>query len=173
MKAGKDKTGRAGTEFEQCSRILERETGLLEKITSVQIMVRNAVMNREWADFELLLKSLGDFDAEFETLEAERARIFSGLVRKNGGEDAGFYALAARFPAEERKNLTELYRRLKMEAFKIRLANDTLLQYLNEARNTVAAFLEAAFPDRKGRIYSREGVQIQADMRSMVLDRSL
>ena len=60
-----------------------------------------------------------------------------------------------------------------METFKIRLTNDTLLRYLNEARATAAAFLEAAFPDLKGRLYSRRGTQVPADMRSMVLNQRL
>jgi hypothetical protein len=47
------------------------------------------------------------------------------------------------------------------------------MTYLNEARLLVAGFLDAAFPDRKGKIYSRRGVQVQADMRSMVLNKQL
>jgi hypothetical protein len=165
----KDKEGK------DCLKILKAETELLKKIGSIQIFVKNAVINREWVDFELLLNSLSALSAEFEILEAERVRLFTGLARHGGEEEpgAGFYALVTRLPGAERKELTELYRRMKMETFKIRLTNDTLMQYLNEARATVAAFLDAAFPDRKGRIYSRQGVHIQADMRSMVLNQRL
>ncbi|MDR2020321.1 MAG: hypothetical protein LBQ14_06115 [Treponema sp.] len=170
MRTGKDKNGAAGY-----SCILTGEIGLLEKIALIQMQVKNAVINREWADFELLLDTLGKFSAEFETLEEERIRLFADLLpQKDGkGEGAGFYAMISRFSAEERKALTGLYRQLKMETFKIRLANDTLLRYLNEARTTVTAFLEAAFPDRKGRLYSRRGTQVPADMRSVVLSRRL
>jgi hypothetical protein len=170
MRTRKDKNGTAA-----CSRILTREIGLLEKISLVQIRVKNAVINREWADFEQLLDSLGTFSAEFEALEEERTGIFADLLPSKNGKDegAGFYAMVSRFPAEERKTLTGLYRQLKMETFKIRLANDTLLRYLNEARSTVEAFLEAAFPDRKGRLYSRQGTQVPSDMRSMVLNQRL
>jgi hypothetical protein len=162
-------------EGKTCLEILKAETELLEKIRSVQIFVKNAVINREWVDFELLLSSLSTLSAEFEILEAERIRLFNGFARSGGEGDpgAGFYALVTRLPGAERKELTELYRRMKMETFRIRLTNDTLIQYLNEARATVAAFLEAAFPDRKGCIYSRQGVHIQADMRSVVLNQRL
>jgi hypothetical protein len=170
MRTKKDKNEAAG-----CSHILTREIGLLEKIALVQIQVKNAVINREWADFELLLDTLGKFSAEFETLEKERIGLFANLFPPKDGKDegAGFYAMVSRLPAEERKTLTGLYRQLKMETFKIRLANDTLIRYINEARSTVSAFLEAAFPDRKGLLYSRRGIQIPSDMRSMVLNQRL
>jgi hypothetical protein len=174
MTVNKDKTRYKGfPEYEACSSILKRETELLEKIASIQMSVRNAVINRKWADFEMLFKSLGEYREIFESLEAERIGIFEGFSKKAGARDehTGFYTLVSRLPGDERKRLTELYRHLKMTSYKIRLANDTLMGYLNEARATVAAFLEAAFPDRKGRIYSRRGKELQADMRSMVLDR--
>jgi hypothetical protein len=53
------------------------------------------------------------------------------------------------------------------------LENDALTHYLDGARAVVADFLEAAFPDRHGKIYSRQGTRIHADMRSMVLNRQL
>ncbi|MDR2184812.1 MAG: hypothetical protein LBO80_03970 [Treponema sp.] len=170
MRTKKDKSGAAG-----CSHILTREIGLLEKITLVQSQVKNAVINREWTGFELFFDTLGKFSAEFEALEKERIGLFADLFPRKDGKDesAGFYAMVSRFPAEERKALTGLYRQLKMETFKIRLANDALLRYIDEARVTVAAFLEAAFPDRKGRLYSRRGTQVPSDMRSMVLNRRL
>jgi hypothetical protein len=170
MRTKKDKNGAVG-----CSHILTREIGLLEKIALIQIQVKNAVINREWAGFELLIDTMGKFSAEFEILEEDRIKLFADLLPQADGknESAGFYAIISRLPAEERKTLTSLYRRLKMETFKIRLTNDTLLRYLNEARTAAAAFLEAAFPDLKGRLYSRRGTQVPADMRSMVLNRHL
>jgi hypothetical protein len=173
MKAAKDETRGGFSGFERGMAVLRREIALVEKIASIQASVRNAVINREWADFELLFNTFGELSRNFEALESERIGIFAELSKKTGGRDesAGFYALASRLPQDERKEVTGLYRKLKMETFKIRLANDTLLGYLNEAKATVAAFLEAAFPDRKGRLYSRQGIQRPADMRSMVLDQ--
>jgi hypothetical protein len=162
-------------EYETCILILKQEIILMEKITSLQILVRNAVVNREWVDFETFLNSLGEVSNDFESLEFERERIFSVFAGRTGSKDepAGFYSLASQLPNQERRELTELYRRLKLESIRIRLANDSLMVYLTEARTTVAGFLEAAFPDRKGRLYSRRGTQIPSDMRSMVLNQRL
>jgi hypothetical protein len=176
MKANQNVNGDADfPEYETCILILKQELGFMEKIASLQLLVRNAVFNREWADFEISLHSLGEISNDFESLEAERERIFSAFARRTGSKDepAGFYTLASRLPDRERRELTELYRRLKLESIKIRLANDSLTGYLKEAQTTVAGFLEAAFPDRKGRLYSRRGTQIPSDMRSMVLNQRL
>jgi hypothetical protein len=131
-------------------------------------------------DFESLLAKMHEQGSEFELLEAERAGLFADPVpEKNRGQDPGqdteavsFYTLISRFPEKNRKELSELYRKLKQETLKTRMANETLLRYLSEGRTVIAAFLEAAFPDRKGRLYSRWGKQIRTDMRSMVVNRS-
>jgi hypothetical protein len=154
--------------------ILKGEIELLEKIASLQDSVRAAVMSRNWVDFEALSASLNEYSGRFEALEAERVRVFSALGETTPGADekAGFYALAARLPEAERKELSAAYRKLKIETRRMFLLNNSLLEYLNEARGTVAAFLEAVFPDRKGRLYSRRGIAEAADMRSMVLNHS-
>jgi hypothetical protein len=167
-------------EMEKYADILKREIEILGKISSIQDLVRTAVVKREWVDFESLLAGMHEQGSEFELLEAERAGIFADIVpEKSRGqaseqdaEALNFYTLISRFPEDKRKELGELYRKLKQEALKTRMANDALLRYLNEGRTVIAAFLEAAFPDRKGKLYSRWGKQIRTDMRSMVLNRS-
>jgi hypothetical protein len=167
-------------ETEKYRDILKREIEILGNISFIQDLVRNAVVNREWADFESLLDKMHEQGSEFELLEAERAGLFADFVpekdrnedRHKNTEAVNFYTLISRFPENNRKELTELYRKLKLETLKTRMANDSLLRYLNEGRAVIAAFLEAAFPDRKGKLYSRLGKQVQADMRSMVVNCS-
>ncbi|MDR0387328.1 MAG: hypothetical protein LBH57_04760 [Treponema sp.] len=164
-------------EYLRCTAVLEQERELVAKIAGMQDLIRKAVMNRQWLDFESHMAVLGQIGARFEDLDRERVRIFAsftgdGVAPEKAGEDAaGFYALAACFPADERKAITGVYRNLKMETMKVRIENDALINYLGEASLLITDFLDAAFPDRKGKIYSRSGSQVQADMRSMVLNR--
>jgi hypothetical protein len=162
------------SDYKTCLGLLEGETAILRKIASLQDSVKAAVMNRDWTDFETLLGSLQKYCDQFETLEAERVRFFStqGKTSSGNDENAGFYAITARFPLAERAELHAVYRTLKLEILRVRLINNSLMEYLNEARNAVDAFFEAMFPDRKGQLYSRRGVRKLADMRSMVLNHS-
>jgi hypothetical protein len=121
------------------------------------------------------MENLNTIGAEFRVLDAERERIFTVFARQIGSHNTGvgFYSLIAAFPEAERKELSALYRKLKMDTLKIGFANDSLTAYITKARTTLQDFLEAAFPDRKGRIYSNRGTQVPSDMRSMVLNQSL
>ncbi len=155
----------------RCADILRQETALLERLGSAQESVRRAAFARDWSNMDSLLACLDEYGNSFELLEAERVRIFSELG--DGSKNSGsFYAIAARLESPQRKELTELYRRLKLDTLKVRLANDALSSYLNAARATLSGFLDAAFPDRRGRIYSRRGAAVHAEMRSIVIDRS-
>ncbi|GHU80628.1 hypothetical protein FACS189468_0940 [Spirochaetia bacterium] len=171
MEINSAQNGGGTSQYEPCTLVLIREIELLERIVPLQVLVRKAVLNREWADFEMLMNTLGEIGGHIELLEAERERLFKALGLEEDNQD-GFYALSSRLPERERLELTELYRRLKFQSLQIRLSNDTLMEYLNEARSAVAGFLEAVCPERKGRLYSPRGITLEADMRSVVLNRS-
>jgi hypothetical protein len=164
-------------ECENCVSVLNAETELAGKICAMVAMVRQAVETRAWTDFELLMENLARGGAEFEALEREREAVFAALAEKNGGggeasaKEGGYYALAARLPADERDLLSGLYRNLKLAIFRVGIENSALANYLNGVRGIVSDFIAAAFPDRRGKLYTRRGGQAHADMRSMVLNR--
>jgi hypothetical protein len=152
------------------SLILTKEIEILEKIPPLQGMIRDAVIKREWTDYEALTETVNELGERFETLDAEREALFLAL----GGEKEpeSFYAWAAKLPSHEREEIAALYRRLKMTALQIRIANDTLMEYLREVKSAVAGVLERAYPDRRGKMYSRKGTEREADMRSVMVNRT-
>jgi hypothetical protein len=158
--------------FGRFSSVLRRETDLLTEIGSLQKQVWETVLNRVWENFEGLMESLNVLGAEFQVLEQERAGLMAEFAGDGVREGESFYHLASRLPGPEGMELAGLYRNLKSETLRVRISNDSLLHYLGEARTTVTGFLEVAFPDRKGKVYSRQGALIPADMRSMVLNQS-
>jgi hypothetical protein len=168
--------------YQVCSRILDREKELLNGIEAVQKQVREAVVKREWADFESLQTLLGRVGVELEELDGERKALFGGYTQVKAGnspgaaeidEEAGFYRLTAGLPPEEQRKLAGKYRELRMAGLRVRINNDNLLAYIAGIKSTMSAFIESVFPDRKGRVYSRSGAVVPQDMRSMVLNRSL
>jgi hypothetical protein len=161
--------------YTECVLILEQEIELLEKISVLQVQVQNAIINRDWTDFEGLFGSLAAIGDKFESLDLKRVEIFARFASEVGLKNtgAGFYSYVARLPEAERQELSELYRCIKMRTVKVRLANDAITDYLSETQAVVSGFLEAVFPDRRGRIYSRQGTQVAPDMRGVALNRSL
>ena len=153
------------------SLVLLKEIELLEKIPPLQTMIRDAVVKREWTDYEILMQSIGEIGTQFEVLEVEREAIFKTL--EMGEEPESFYAWVVRLPKEEQEEISGLYRKLKMITLQIRIANDTLMEYLREAKSAVSGLLERAYPDRRGKMYSREGAEREADMRSVMVNKSL
>jgi hypothetical protein len=161
--------------YTECAAALRREIELLDTIKSLQTQVRSAIINREWTDFEGLFEALGAVGAQFEALDLERSQAFDRLAKELGfdGKETAFYSCAARLPDPERQELSELYRSVKMRTQELRLDNESLANYLGEIQAMVSGFLEAVFPDRKGKIYTRRGTQVSPDMRSLVLNQSL
>jgi hypothetical protein len=161
--------------YTECAITLRREIELLDTTSVLQTQVRSAIINREWTDFEGLFESLAAIGDKFQALDLERAQAFARLAKEVGldSEGTAFYRCAARLPEAERQELSELYRRVKMRTLELRQASESLAQYLGEIQGVVSGFLEAVFPDRKGKIYSRRGTQVSPDMRSMVLNQSL
>jgi hypothetical protein len=161
--------------YTECALILKQELALLEKIQALQGQVKNAIIHREWTDFEGLFGALALIGDEFEALDRERAEIFAGFAQNLGfkSEGARFYSYAARLPEGERRELSDLYRQIKMRTLETRLANEALTEYLGEIQAVVSGFLEAVFPDRRGNLYTRRGKAVSPDMRSLVLNQSL
>ncbi|MDR2448232.1 MAG: hypothetical protein LBD58_13245 [Treponema sp.] len=152
--------------------VLKREDELLQKIIETHNAVKNAVINREWTDFEALAFSLETYKEQFDVLEEERLALFETAPDVEG-KAPHFYTMVSRLPEDERRELSDLYRSVKDRALKLQTANEALLRYLNEARSTIGDFMKAAFPDRKSGVYSRQGKRVLSDMRSLILDQIL
>ncbi|MDR2923964.1 MAG: hypothetical protein LBU85_11575 [Treponema sp.] len=157
--------------FGKCKTILLKECELVRRIASLQNLVYEAVLNRDWNGFEANFSKLGEIGKEFSALESERERLFEG-IQTEANVSAKFYSLTAGLPPGQRAELTEIYRNLKLETLKVRIAGETIMNVIAGARATVAGFFEIAFPDRKGKIYTPYGMPVSHDMRSMVLNRS-
>jgi len=151
-----------GWNYNRCVAVLNGEIEILKKISAVQGKVRQAVMSREWADFDENDKELNSLSVEFERLEDERATLFP--------EGTAFYDAILELPMEERMELSRLYRELKTETLKMRSINETFMVYLNEAKNLAAAYLEAVCPARGGKLYTRKGCKVSQDLRSIVVN---
>lgn len=161
--------------YEKGIEILKQESGLLRQAADLQEKIRLSVVNREWQDFESYTKSMKEIEAAIETLEIERETLFNEAApfAEHAQDSKGrFYAIVSRLPENQRNELTSIYRELKLDALKLRLANESFLTYLAGVKSIIGEFFSAAFPQRAGKIYSKNGTHQTGDMRSMVLNRS-
>ena len=160
--------------FENCVSVLTGEIELLKKISDAQNIVRQAVINKEWADFDEKTAEVNRMGEEFTLLENERIQLFSVLSERfpgsGDGEETPFYALIAHLPTEESRELSRLYRELKMETLKMKSLNESLLTYINEAKTMAASYLDAVCPARAGKLYTRKGHRVSQDLKSMVFN---
>ncbi|AEF80885.1 hypothetical protein [Leadbettera azotonutricia] len=162
-------------DYGRCVSVLGQEIALFKKISAVQDSVRQAVLAREWADFDWKMAEINQLGMEFSSLEQERAGLFACLIgeKAQNQEETAFYALVARLPEDERRELSGLYRTLKMEAIKTRAMNEAFLNYLGEAKTMAAAYLEAVYPARGGKLYTSKGAEASKDLKSMVFNRHI
>lgn len=158
--------------YKRCVLVLNGEIEVLKKISAAQSRVRQAVIGREWVDFDGKVAELEALGLNFNHLENERAGLFSGLADEFHLSDGGkpFYALIMPLPPDESRELSRLYRELKMESLKMKAMNETFLAYLNEAKTMAAAYLEAVCPARGGKLYTRMGRRVSQDLKSIVFN---
>jgi hypothetical protein len=154
-------------EYRQCKAVLNAELEALIEAGTVQALVNEAVTRKNWLDFEASIRMAGQLAARIEELEQERVALMKGV----GGTIPRFYEYAMRFANDEREELCGLYRAVKFEAARLRFQVEALAHYLGECKTIVSGLLEAAFPERRGRIYGRSGVERNAGMGGIVLDR--
>ena len=159
--------------FERCVEVITGEIELLKSITTTQNRVRQAVMNREWTDFDTQTGEIRRLGTQFDLLEKERVQLFSYLEPgTEQNSEKPFYSMVSSLPLDESRELSRLYRELKMETLKIQALNEIFLAYLNEARTMASSYLEAICPARGGKLYTRKGSRVSQDLRSMVINNS-
>ncbi|MDR0320319.1 MAG: hypothetical protein LBI28_02335 [Treponema sp.] len=166
--------------YEKCRDILLQEFELVQTAVAVQEKIRLAVTERQWTTFEDNLSAMNGIESKLEDLEIERDHLFSvfkTLIHQQSFTDnldakGRFYELVSILPENQRNDLTSIYRSLKLESIKLRMANDDLMSYLLGIKAVLKDFFDLAFPERAGKMYTKAGTHFSDDMRSMVLNRS-
>ena len=166
--------------YEKCKDILLQEFELVQNAVVLQDKIRTTVTERQWTAFEENLNAMNALEMKLEGLENEREElffVFKTIARQQGfsqnlDENGRFYELIAFLPEKQRDDLTTIYRSLKIESTKLKLANEALLSHINIIKSTLRDFIDLAFVERGGKMYTKNGTHHSHDMRSMVLNQS-
>ncbi|MDR0908462.1 MAG: hypothetical protein LBM77_01735 [Spirochaetaceae bacterium] len=144
--------------YAECVSILKRELHQTAEIAALQAIIKKSVRQRQWTNFDLMMKTLKKIGSDFEKIDKNRMDILDNTY---------FYRLSLGFKPEERDILNDLYRKLKLEALRIRLENDSLLAYINESASLAEDFLKKVYPAAKGRIYGRNGTMAAPELHAL------
>jgi len=166
--------------YEKCRDILLQECELIQNAVVVQEKIRLAVAGKEWTIFEDHLNVMNSIESKMEILENEREQLFSvfeTLMHQQGFSETldakgRFYKLTALLPEIQRNELTSIYRSLKLESLKLRIANEALMTYLSGIKSTLNDFFALVFPERCGKMYTKTGTPFSNELSSMLLNRS-
>ena len=164
-------------DYNRCISVLTEQITLLKRMVEIQESIRKAVMDRIWSDFDVKMNQINQMGEEFALLEAERAEIFASLrsiySKNTSDSESSFYNLASKLPPAENRELSRLYRELKMETLKMKALNESFMNYLKEIKTVAAAWLDAVFPAQGGKLYTQKGRQAARDVRSMIVSRKI
>jgi len=170
-------------DYNRCITVLSEELLLLNRIFTIQSAVRQAVLSKEWIDFDWKMAEIRQIGSDFNELDNERSSLFnslSGMVFGYYDEKTAkksiippFYTLVSKLPEDERRELSRLYRALKIETLRMQALNESFINYINEARIAASSYLEAAYPCRWSKVYNRKGNKTDQDFKSMIFNRHI
>jgi len=153
-------------EYEKCRDILFEQLDLVRRIGALQDRVYREAVGQDWAGIEEHFAVLDGYGRELAAVEERREKAFPD----DGGR--GFYFLAARLAEPGRRELSDLYRKLKLEMLRVKAGGEALTGFIAASRAALTALFQAAFPSGPGKTYSPQGTQASGDLRSMVVNQS-
>jgi len=166
--------------YEKCRNILLKEFELIQDAVNIQEKTRQAVTEKEWTAFEENISVMNGIEIKLNDLENEREKLFDvakTLIHQQNFSDSldskgRFYTLVSFLPKDQKEELTSIYRSLKMETVKLRIANESLAVYINGVKNTLREFIDIACIDRGGKMYTKNGKPFSHNVSSFVLNQS-
>ncbi len=152
--------------------IMEKETVLLARFADMQGHLQEIVVERRWTGLEKTIGSLQKLSERIEELEQKRYRLFCTLKASLGAnENETFTQVISRLAFDERQEMMNLYRKLKIAVIRLKGRSGRLGYYVRILLDSTSQVLGELFPHRKGRLYSRFGRTKAAAEESIVLDQ--
>ncbi|MCF7927991.1 MAG: hypothetical protein K9L68_03150 [Spirochaetales bacterium] len=154
-------------------RAITLQIDLFKSFQREEELLKDYLFKREWGGLEATIWRMDHLSGRMEEFETERAEVFAKLAEGYGlAKNAGPYEVMGKMEPDQRNELTDLYRKLKMAVLSMKCETEAMDDYLKTTTDVVREMLGELYPYRKGRLYSRHGTAQNADSRSMVLNRN-
>jgi hypothetical protein len=152
---------------------MDREAALFVRLGCEVERLKDSFQAKEWIAGLAVAERIQGFTGEIEQAEAGREAAFSLLREELGqGGEPAFSAILPRLPDECRTELEQSWRGLRASVVRLKTASGRLRYSAETLAGTLNRMLEAVFPHRKGKIYSRRG-KATAPTGSLLVDRKL
>jgi hypothetical protein len=153
--------------------LMKEEAEALEALSALEDNLRRQVMTHDWTNLDGRLREVHALGEKASQAEQLRAVVYQKIKRScQAGPEENFQEILCRVPVEERGSLSELHRRTRLAVEKVKCLTQTLDAYISSSVHTMDRILEEIFPDRRNRIYTRQGEIIGAS-RPLVVSRSI
>ncbi|MBN2351864.1 MAG: hypothetical protein JXD23_04775 [Spirochaetales bacterium] len=161
-------------ELENFIQSMKDEAGHLISFASLEEEMQRLVGERRWDGLENAILRLRKKSDAVDRSEEERVRSFQMLKVALGIPDnAGFFKLLPFIQEENRRTLTEAYRKLKLAVYAVKGATLRLSYYFQSYSETVKKIMGEIFPHRKGKLYSHTGRPTGTIDERLVLDKHM
>ena len=152
---------------------MDRETALFGELGAEVEKLKDSFQAKQWIPGLAVAERIQGFAARIEQAETDRETAFRSLREQLGKDDgSGFSALLPRLPEDCRGELEQSWRGLRASVVRLKTASGRLRYAADVLGGTLTRMLEAVFPQRRGRIYSRRGTAT-APSGSLLVDRKL
>ncbi len=154
--------------------LMEKETELLNRISSEEENLQKALRNNSWEDMEKIISRLSPLSDSMEKVEEERNDTYLKLkTRLDKSENDGFYSVVMNMKDASRERCLGGYRKMKIALLRMQGITAGINQYVRTVGDTSRSILEEVFPHRKGRIYSQNGSAKPIQSDPLILNRHL
>ncbi|MDA8408848.1 MAG: hypothetical protein M0001_00490 [Treponema sp.] len=152
---------------------IESEIGGFEACVAVQKDFEKTIEARDWMALQAAMASLDGCLAEIARLEECRAGAEALLRADIGAPGEGIPGLLFHVTEPARSQLSDLHRRLRVAAMRVRLENAAIGDYAKSSGELLGEVLRELFPDKKGKIYGPSGRAVEPGHDAILLNTAM
>jgi hypothetical protein len=151
--------------------LLDKEICVLNNLYACQKRMYETVLVRDWIALQKELMISGKISETFQNLETQRVSLLRASFPDCEGS-SDFYHITARFPESVRTRINAQFRELRKALLLSRAENDIFNTYIVNARTVVSGMIDSVVPERRNKIYTRQGSLASAKVESLLVNRS-
>lgn len=153
-------------------RILETERNLINCYNRDCEVLHRHVVSKNWPDLEKTLLLLKERAESLSIADNEREMIISVLKKEMAlPEESSFGLLLSRFPESSSRRINDLKRDIRRSILILQGRIKGIGQFTEGRTSALKEVLDVLVPDRKGRIYDRNGAASAIGSKPMLFSK--